>query len=248
MEHVESSNVFSHVSAAVIHGLPVNWKDLKLVTMIRRTPGHGNGGPQLRVRNTRLASSEVEVLDGLPVTTLERTVCDLARLSPFEWGVVAADAALHRGHSADMLKATLWAHPRLHGVAKAKRVLSFADGLSESPAESISRVAMARFGLPTPVLQFEIFDDDDGVLVARSDFGWLDLGVVGEVDGKVKYSALLRPGQPAADVVMHEKEQEQRIRRCGYWPVRWGGKAANDGRQLAGIVGDAFRNALPRGA
>lgn len=178
MEHVESSNVFSHVSAAVIHGLPVNWKDLKLVTMIRRTPGHGIGGPQLRVRNTRLASSEVEVLDGLPVTTLERTVCDLARLSPFEWGVVAADAALHRGHSADMLKATLWAHPRLHGVAKAKRVLSFADGLSESPAESISRVAMARFGLPTPVLQFEIFDDD-GVLVARSDFGWPDLGVVG---------------------------------------------------------------------
>ncbi len=241
---VTPSSVFSHTSAAVLHGLPVPEADLAIVTMIRTTSGHGDGGPQLRVRNTRLSVDDVTLVDGLPVTTLERTVCDLARLSPFEWGVAAADAALREGAEMQTIRRVLRRHPRLRGLPRAGRVLGVADGRSESAAESLSRVEMMRRGIPEPVLQFEVIDEA-GVVVARTDFGWPDLGLVGEVDGKTKYADLLRPGEDAADVVMREKRREQRIRAQGLWPVRWGWAEIMDGRRMAAIIRDGIRCARP---
>ncbi len=242
---VAQSSVFSHTSAAVLHGLPVDETTLGVATMIRTTPGHGNGSPQLRVRNTSLLGDHITVVDGFSVTTLERTLCDLARLSPLEWGVAAVDAGLRRGADPAEIRRILALHPRLQGVHVAKRVMAFADPRSESAAESLSRVQMRRWGLPEPHLQFEVIDAD-GVVVARTDFGWPELGLVGEVDGKAKYGRLLKPGQSAEDVIMREKRREQEIRRAGYWIVRWGWAEIVDGRKMATIIEDGLRNALPR--
>ena len=97
-------------------------------------------------------------------------------------------------------------------------MLNFADARSESAGESLSRVAIWRLGFPAAELQFE-------VTVAgrcyRSDFGWPEARVLGEFDGKVKYGALLRPGESAADVVMREKRREAGLRAAGWWVVRW---------------------------
>ena len=106
------------------------------------------------------------------MTTLSRTVTDLARTSPFEWGLAVVDAALGRGLKRDFLQDELHRHPRLHGVRQARRVLALGDGRVESPAESLSRFHMMRAGIPAPELQFEIFDAN-GEFVARTDFGWL---------------------------------------------------------------------------
>ena len=242
---VASSSVFSHTSAAVLHGLPVPADVLDVVTMIRTTPGHGDGTTHLRVRNTALLREHITELEGLPVTTLERTICDVARLSPFEWGVAGADGRL--GASADVaeLHRILRLHPRLQRVSVAKRAIAVADGRAESPAESLSRVQMMRWNVPAPVLQYEVIDEN-GVLVARTDFGWPELGLVGEVDGKAKYGRLLKPGEKAEDAVMREKRREQEIRRQGLWPIRWGWKEIHDGRQLAALIRDGIKNALPR--
>lgn len=244
---VAATSVFSHTSAAVLHGLPVPVSALEAVTMTRMSSGHGDGGPQLRVRNTRLNADQITSVGGFLTTTIERTVCDVARLSSFEWGVAAADAALRRGVDLTMLDRTLRWHPRLHGLKRARHVIAFADGLSESVAESLSRAQMAKWGIPRPTLQYEIFDDN-GELVGRADFAWPELGLVGEVDGKAKYGHLLKPGQTPDDVVMEEKRREQRIRRCGLWVVRWGWDEAMNGAQLASLLNDGFRNALPRSA
>lgn len=241
------TSVFSHTSAAVVHGLPVPTSALEVATMTRTSPGHGDGGPQLRVRNTRLEVDQVTVVGGFRVTTAERTVCDITRLSPFEWGVAAADSALRQGVDPMALQRTLQMHPRLHGVKLARHVIAFADGRSESVAESLSRAQMAKWGIPRPVLQYEIFDHD-GEFVGRADFAWPELGLVGEVDGKAKYEQLLKPGQSAAEAVMEEKRREQRIRRCGLWVVRWGWAEATNGARLAAVLNDGFRNALPRSA
>lgn len=242
---VASSSVFSHTSAAVLHGLPVPADVLDVVTMIRTTPGHGDGTTHLRVRNTALLREHITELEGLPVTTLERTICDVARLSPFEWGVAAADAGLRASADVAELHRILRLHPRLQRVSVAKRAIAVADGRAESPAESLSRVQMMRWNVPAPVLQYEVIDEN-GVLVARTDFGWPELGLVGEVDGKAKYGRLLKPGEKAEDAVMREKRREQEIRRQGLWPIRWGWKEIHDGRQLAALIRDGIKNALPR--
>ncbi|NLE97570.1 MAG: type IV toxin-antitoxin system AbiEi family antitoxin domain-containing protein [Propionibacterium sp.] len=236
---VHHSNVLSHTSAALWHDLPVRRDALDHVTMTRVTAGHSSRSAQLHVRNTRLTEDEIAVLDGTRVTSPARTVADLARTERPEWGVVAADAALRLGHSRDDVVDILDLHPRLNGRRKAKKVLAFADPLSESPAESVSRYNMALAGLPPPELQRELFDPD-GEFIARVDFCWPEHGLVGEVDGKSKYGALLRPGQSADDVIMAEKRREGGIRGIGYWVVRWDWRVAVDPEALRRVVGQGL--------
>ena len=62
----------------------------------------------------------------------------------------------------------------------------------------------------------------DGRFLGRSDFGWPDLGVLGEFDGKAKYGELLRkPGQTAEQVLIAEKLREDRMRELGWVVIRW---------------------------
>ncbi|SDL20054.1 hypothetical protein [Tessaracoccus oleiagri] len=236
---VDPTSVVSHTSAAVLHGLPVQRSSLDRVTMTRLTPGHGDKSPQLLVRNTRIIEAEIGEVDDVRVTGLARTVCDVARTEPLGWGISAADAALAAGISRSELGAALAMHPRLHGLRRARRVLRFADARSESPAESISRINMSIAGLPTPELQTELFDAD-GEFVARADFFWRDYGVVGEVDGAIKYGALLRPGQKPEQAIMNEKRREGGIRGLGLWLVRWDWEVANSPQELKRIVGRAL--------
>lgn len=240
---VDQSNVFTHESAAVLHGLPMPTISPSRVFMTRRSPGHGDSSRSLRVRWTRLDDAEVTMIDGLPVSTLARTACDLARQLPYEWGVAVCDAALRAGLERGALQAALRRHPGLKGLPKARRVAEFADALSESPAESISRVQIAQAGLPAPVLQYEIVDAD-GVVIARANFGWPEYGLVGEVDGKWKYGELLRPGQIPQDAIMNEKRREEAIRQQGLWIVRWDVSTLNRRGELARLLGRTMQNQL----
>lgn len=210
------ATVFSHFSAAVLHGLPLLTHRLGKVTVIR-TSGHGAVNPTLHARHTHLAADEIDVLDGLPVTSLVRTVNDLVRLLPFVEGVVLADAALARGvDRTELLDAT----KRGRGCRVAATALLFADHRSESPGESISRVRIWQAGLPMPELQ-QTFHNEFGDFLARGDFWWRDFRVIGEFDGAVKYGRLIKPGQNPAEVIMAEKRREHALANADYRVVRW---------------------------
>ncbi len=237
---VADTNVVSHISAGVLHNLPVPRKHLDVVTMTRVTPGHGELSDRMRVRHTPLADDEVTILNGTRVTTLARTVFDLARSLPFEWGVMACDAGYRQGLDAPHLQSTTRRHPRLRGAPRARRVAEFGDMRSESAAESLSRVQMLRVGLPVPVLQYELFDSN-GVFVARTDFAWPELRLVGEVDGKGKYGSLLKPGQEPIDAIMAEKRREELIRQLGFWVVRWDWELAWRPDDLTSLLERAMR-------
>jgi hypothetical protein len=160
-------------------------------------------------------------VDGTPVTAPARTVVDTARRAPFTGSVVIADAALQAGlvDPAALVEAVERARRR-PGVAQARRVVAFAQPGGHSVGESRSRVLLARAGLPPPVLQWPV-TDGAGRHVGTTDFGWPDLGVVGEFDGMVKYGRLLRPGQSPGDAVVAEKCREDRLRDEGLRVVRW---------------------------
>ena len=213
--------VFSHTSAAVLHGLPVWPARLPVVHLTR--PRQGGGGKSrslVRIHSSPLAEADRTEIDGLPVTSLARTVLDLARSLPFDEAVAAGDRALATGLALDLLVEMLDTRERWAGMRQARRVAGFIDSRAESTGESVSRVRCFELGLPAPDLQVPLFDDN-GQFVARGDLGWQEQRTIGEFDGKIKYGRLLKPGQTVDDVVFEEKRREDRIRDLGWQVVRW---------------------------
>lgn len=109
---------------------------------------------------------------------------------------------------------------RRPGNPGARRVVAFANGLSESVGESRSRVAIAAAGLPPPVLQWEVCSRS-ALWLGRVDFAWPQFGTVAEFDGRIKYGRLLRPGQDPGDAVFEEKRREDAIRDEDLRMTRW---------------------------
>jgi hypothetical protein len=134
----------SHVSAACLHGLPIVDEVLLQLPVQATHPGPGRGyrrhGVQLRAG--RLEPDEITHVDGVPVTTVVRTLVDLGRWATLESAVVAADAALRDGlvSREDLDEAVVRAAGSL-GVARARIVMSFADGRPRTVGESRARVA-----------------------------------------------------------------------------------------------------------
>ncbi|MBP2415872.1 type IV toxin-antitoxin system AbiEi family antitoxin domain-containing protein [Microlunatus capsulatus] len=212
--------VVSHRSAGVLHGLPLPPDASALVDVTRADATSGRRRGHVHRWAAPLLADEVVAVDGLPVTDLARTVVDLGRTLPFADAVAVADAALHRGLHPDALAAAVERARGRPGVADARRVVSFADGRSESAGESHSRVVLHRLGLPRPELQLEV-RDPGGRLLGRCDFGWEEHRTVGEFDGRTKYGRLLRPGQTPEDAVWAEKRREDLLRDEGWQVVRW---------------------------
>lgn len=106
------------------------------------------------------------------------------------------------------------------GRARLERVLRFADGRSESPGESWSRVLIRQLGFADPELQVEVRGLRGELF--RADFGWHDGRILGEFDGREKYtSAAIRGNRSASDVVVQEKRREDSVRAAGRGVCRW---------------------------
>jgi hypothetical protein len=220
LPQLEPGAVLSHGSAALVHGLPTwsNW--LGRVHVTRSGSGGGQRRAVVHVHVAPLLEHDVEMVDGLLVTSLQRTVLDLARSTPFHQAVAVGDRALALGVDPANLQEGLLRMTRWPGVRGARRTCGFLDPRSESPGESVSRVRFVEQGIPEPELQYEVYDDHDN-FIGRCDFEWEEFGTLGEFDGKVKYGRLLRPGRSIEDVVYEEKLREDALRDQGWQVVRW---------------------------
>ncbi|MBA8795153.1 putative transcriptional regulator of viral defense system [Friedmanniella endophytica] len=241
----DPGSVLSHHSAAVVWGLPTAGLPSR-VQLTRQPPHSGQDRGCVNLRVARLHPDEITEVDGLPVTTLARTVVDLARALRLEEAVVTGDAALAAGLDRDALDTVLALSRHRPGVIRARRACAFFDGRSESDGESVSRVRLAAAGLPAPELQHEL-RSPDGEFLGRVDFFWRKQRTVGEFDGRVKYGRLLRAGEHPGDVVFAEKRREDAIRRLGLEVVRWTWPDWERPRRVVGWVEDAFRRAAQRG-
>jgi hypothetical protein len=217
---LEDGAVVSHASAAVMHGLPTWTSAIDRVHVTRNRSGGGRRRSIVHVNGAPLRSEDLAVIDGVPVTSLVRTVLDLARSQPMDQAVAAGDRALAVGLDAVELQRRLLAMEHWPGVRRARRTVQFLDGRSESAGESVSRVKFVEQGVPPPDLQREIFGPD-GQLVARVDFLWDEEKTVGEFDGKIKYGRLLKPGESSEKVIFEEKVREDALRDMGWQVVRW---------------------------
>ncbi len=114
----------------------------------------------------------------------------------------------------DAIRDVLSRQERWPFAAVAGLVLPLVDGRRESRLESRSAVVMDLHRIPRPVPQCWILDRRSRP-VARVDFAWVELGVVGEADGRVKYRA------DAARVIEDEKDRQARLEALGLVVVRW---------------------------
>jgi predicted transcriptional regulator of viral defense system len=178
----------SHQSAAIIHGLDLLGRQAPGVAVTRPQGTSPKTRAGVRVHLAALPTGHVTMCGGVAVTSVARTVVDLARTSSFRSGVVVADCALRKELTTKAeLRAVLADCARWPGLARARQVVAFSDALAESVLESISRVVFREQGIPPPELQEWVGGDDEG-LVGRADFLWRRYGTIGEADGAVKYA------------------------------------------------------------
>lgn len=231
--------VVSHLSAAVLHGLPIWGDPLRRVQMTRGRRSGARLTADLQIHAAPLEPWELMVIDGITVTSLARTLVDVARQVGFEQAVVVADAALWRMLvTREELDAALAAARGRPGVPAARRALGFARWGSQSVGESRSRVAMMFAGIPAPVLQWEI-PTASGLV--HADFGWPRFRTFGEFDGREKYGRLVPEGRTAADVVYAEKLREDAMRDEDLRAVRWGWADITPFASTAARLRRAFR-------
>jgi hypothetical protein len=247
--HSRHPVVFSHDSAAVIWGIPQigrRAQDVHALTGERRRP-HPNDG--VVWHQDAVDNSDVCERDGFLVTTLLRTLVDLARSTGFVSAVASLDygtkevltlpsggriAGIPRGVLLDRLER----EGPARGVRSARAALLFSDPLSGSPGESRSRVGMHRLRFPRPRLQVPV-RRPDGSGVDIPDFDWEE--ALGEFDGKMKYTRdVYTGGRPIEEIVWDEKRREDRLRRSTRKAMaRWLWDDAVDPRRLARILMDA---------
>lgn len=136
----------------------------------------------LQVSGEELGADEVVEREGVRVTTPARTAFDLGRRLAHDQAVAAMDALLRIGGAKpEEVRAVAARHLRASGRRQALAAAASADPRSESPRESLLRLAVQQAGLPPPVPQFEV--RVDGRFVARLDLAWPELKVALEYDG-----------------------------------------------------------------
>jgi hypothetical protein len=214
-----SGYAVSHLSAVALHGLPVLRSDLGKVHVSLVGAGKCRSDDRLQVY-AALPSDLVVDVGGTPAVAPAVAVVQSAASAGIRAGVVAADAALAGRVTRDDLEAALGVARVGRGRRAAARVVDMADGCSESPGESWTRLVLTAAGLPTPELQ-ALIQDETGSVVARVDFLFPAQRVVVEFDGAVKYGGAAQRGQLA---LIAEKRREDAIRRLGFVVVRltWG--------------------------
>jgi predicted transcriptional regulator of viral defense system len=199
--------VASHHSAALIHGLALHPQPPDVVCLTKAQGRRSNRlkSEGLIVYAAELPAEHTTKQYGIPVTTVARTVVDIARMSPFMSGVVTADDALHADSvTTQALAAVCESCERWPGIRTARRVIEFSDGRAESVLESCARVIFEEHGLERPALQVTFHGYDFAYTV---DFYWPRYNVIAEADGAAKYEDSKR--------AIEQLKRDQRLRDLG---------------------------------
>lgn len=245
MTHEDETIVFSHASAALVHGLEVPKRLARRLhsTVVRGSASRSSG------RVIRHTAGEVvsETVDGIRVTPVDLTTFDCLRSLDLPEGLAIADSVIRSRSNAEELEKFFMKRGNARGASHAIQTLGLADGRSENGGESIARGTMLELGCVPPDLQRELRDPISGK-VYRVDFFWDVEGapsIAGELDGKDKYlNPKMTKGKDVNEVLLDERLRESRISVLGIKVMRFRFAELSNRTRFAKLL-DAY--GVPRG-
>lgn len=207
----ERKETFSHLSAALIHGLPIVARPHDRVEVYRVTVPQKHR--HLRVRSAELPPEHVVVIGLYRVTSLDRTLIDIALLYEAATSVAMLDHALSTGATtSDRLRSMLEARPDAQAQRRASVALQLADARRESPGESVTAVRLFEYGISGFVPQVE-FRDQSGRVHARVDLCHEASQTIVEFDGITKY---IENSPDTRQAIEKEKQRDAWLSARGY--------------------------------
>ncbi|GHG57816.1 hypothetical protein GCM10012320_31020 [Sinomonas cellulolyticus] len=189
-------SVASFITAAKIWGfpLPLEWERDPTIHVTRPLSTPGSVRPGVVCHRMGLAERDVVVVDGVPVTSRERTWLDLAGILPPEH-VVAIGDYLVCAHPEDFpmprtalveidaLRGYLDAQRRVRGLPAARRAIGLVRVGADSVPETLLRLAEDEAGLPEPALNY-VIRDPRGRAIAWPDQAFVELRFAIQYDGE----------------------------------------------------------------
>ncbi|MGC5628625.1 hypothetical protein ACPYO6_10325 [Georgenia sp. Z1344] len=221
-------------SAAALHGLHL-WGFPTSVPVLYPARGSAVSAADVEIHRFSVRPDDVESIDGILVTTLERTAIDLARLRDPESAILPLDHVFAKLCRADrrerervdrdaaQLRARLIDRLRTEfrgarGVRRAIQLIGWASPWSESAWESRLRWIVLTWGVRDAVQQCRIETEhhrwwvDLAIRFGTSDDG-RPLWLVVEFDGRTKYGT---DPTTTSDALLKERRRYHDLERAGH--------------------------------
>ncbi|GAA4673345.1 type IV toxin-antitoxin system AbiEi family antitoxin domain-containing protein [Frondihabitans cladoniiphilus] len=211
MARLSEHLVASHDSAAALWGMPfldARPTAVHVIDPARVTPDSRGG----LIRHVgELADDDVVVGTHFLATSPARTAVDMALRDGFLTALMFFDHGLREKlFTMEQVEVILSRFPRARRRREALTAMRMASPLPENGGESLSRGQFVLIGLEAPELQREF--RENGRVFARADFFWEEPGIVGELDGDVKYlESRMRNGRSAEQVLVDEKWRSEQL-------------------------------------
>ncbi|MFN8227902.1 MAG: hypothetical protein U0R18_14435 [Mycobacterium sp.] len=199
--------VISGAAAAALHG--ARWVDADAVIDLNHANIRAPVG--IMSRQETLHDNEVVDVNGVLVTSVERTVFDLARFGSVADAVGRLDALARAVEfKADDVIELSACHPGAPGRLWVPEILDLMDAGAQSMQESYWRMRILAGGYARPETQLPVLRAD-GYSYYYLDMGWRDQAVAAEYDGEQHRTD---DQQYASDILRSEfiAQQYQRVR------------------------------------
>lgn len=207
------SFVYSHTSGARLRRLFL-WKvDDRIHLTQPKCPSGSSHGADVVPHTRALAKGDASFVDGLPCTSLERTVVDCCLMFNVRQSLILVDHACSMGADLSVLRSRCAALAGRNGVVAFRKALELADPRSESPGESLTRELLHRLKVEPAEPQYVVHT---AVGEHRLDFAWPTRKVALEFDGRAKYFDY----QPTGDVLFAERQREKALMEQGWVFIR----------------------------
>jgi hypothetical protein len=206
---VQRTHWFSHESAALAHGIPLQDPRAARVHLTRPRVLGDRAKAGIVHHKAVFLPHQATLVDGLPVLSVARTACDLARASGLTAGLAACDHAMRHGVTKSELIAVREQMRCWRGATTVETAIHLADPGAENFAESAMRELVHSLGIGWPSTQFGLSAE------GRTVFCDVRVGRhVFELDGKVKLIPVSEGGVADRDpleILWAQKERQDFI-------------------------------------
>jgi very-short-patch-repair endonuclease len=194
--------VFCGRTAAFLHGLVA----APLIAIEAAVPPYAKTSHLvgITIRRREVPDDEVDICEGLPITSALRTAVDYGCNFDVVEAVSLIDAALHQGLvTKERLERWSYVHRGYRGVARLRRAIELSEPATESPMETRLRLLIVLGGLPRPEVQVTL-------PFGRADLYYPDHRLVIEYDGGTHRDSLVA-----------DNRRQNRLINAGYRILRF---------------------------